>query len=102
MERPAALAKPPNPGDCLVERAMTGAAPAIDLVQPLWAVDADPDIDVSFGEEGTPCVIDQRAVGLKGVRQLSFGGLQAVDQPECSPVKIDRQHHRLTGMPDDG
>src|SRR6266513_4800111 len=54
MERHAALAKPPNPGDCLLEGTMTGAAPAIDVVQPFWAVDADPDIDVGFGEEGTP------------------------------------------------
>src|ERR1043166_2379778 len=81
---------------------IAGAAPAIEVVQPLWAVDADADIDMGFGEERAPCVVDQRAIGLKGMRQLDFRGLQAVDQPKPPPVKVDRQHHRLAGMPNDG
>jgi hypothetical protein len=101
MERHAVMPKPADPGDGLVEGAATGAGHPIDVVQPLGAVHADPDIDLLFSEERAPRVVDQRPVGLEGVRQAQPCRLQPVDQPERPSIKIDRQHHRFAGVPDD-
>ena len=49
-------------------------------MQPLGAIDADPDIDLLFGEERAPGVVDQRPVGLEGMRQAQFRRFQFVDQ----------------------
>src|SRR4029077_17433108 len=47
VERDAALSKSPDPGDGPVEGTAAGTAPPVDVVQPLRAVDADPDVHVS-------------------------------------------------------
>src|SRR5205814_9998433 len=100
MKWDAALAEPADPSDGLVESAAPGTGAPINVVQLLRTVDANPDIDRLLGEERAPRVINQRSIGLKRVRQRHVGRLHAVDQPKGAPVEIDREHHRLTGMPD--
>ena len=101
MEWHTARAKPADAGDRPVKGAAPGAAPTVDVVQPLRPVDADPDIDFGFGEEIAPRVVDQRAVGLKGVGQIDIRRLQLIDQRKSATIKFGRQNHRLAGMPDD-
>jgi hypothetical protein len=95
------LSKSPDPGDGPVEGTAAGTAPPVDVVQPLRAVDADPDVHVMLEEEPAPLIVDQRSIGLERVCQHQFRRLQIVDQAECPAVEIGRQHQRFAGMPDD-
>ena len=94
-------AQKPDAGDRPVKGASARAGQPVAVVKMLWAVDADPDTDPFLGEERTPCLVDQGPVGLKRMRHYDVRGLQPIDHPERIAIEVDRQNHRLAGMPDD-
>ena len=65
VERHPTPAQKPDTGDRPVERAAARSGHSVAVVQMPGAIDADPEIDLRFGEERAPGLVDQGSVGLE-------------------------------------
>src|SRR5262249_26641864 len=101
MKRHAIAAQPADTGNRAVKGAASRSGTAIEVVETLRAIDRNTDADPFAEEKFAPGVVGQCAVGLERVIEHEIGRLQGLDLAEGAPVEIDRQYHRLTGMPDD-
>ena len=74
---------------------------AIGVVEFRRAVDAQADEEMVFGKEFTPFVVQQGAVGLQGVADLSATGVFLL-QGNRFPEKVDSQQRRFSSLPGEG
>src|SRR6516165_7985558 len=102
VKRELVPAQQPDAGDCPVEGTPARAGAPVAVMKMLGAIDADPDTDPLVREKPTPCIVDQGSVRLKRMGHRQLRGLQSIDCAECVAIELDRENHRLAGVPDDG
>ena len=67
-----------------------------------WAVDAQPNQKIVFLEEGAPLIIQQDAVGLKGVFHGLTGPAVLFDELDRAPEELELHQRRFASLPRHG
>jgi hypothetical protein len=81
------------------EAALTALVDAVSVVDLSWAVDRQADQEVVLGEERSPLVVEQGAVGLDRVGDLLARLLQRFGQFHRPAEKTQPHHRRLAPLP---
>ena len=80
--------------------ATTTSVLSVGIVQPLRAVNAQPDLEVLIGQEGAPILIEESAIGLEVVPAGPPRGEVALLELDGAPVEVDSRECRLATVPD--
>src|SRR5262249_41924578 len=72
----------------------------VAIVQEVRAVHADAEVYVWAAQKSAPVGVKQRGVGLKGLEDWDAVEVAPLEQSSRCFVKGDRQHERLTSMPE--
>jgi hypothetical protein len=83
----------------VVEGTLVALADAIGVMQGARSVDADPDEVVVPFEKLRPFVVDQRAVGLDGVKHAQMWSAVLLRELHGAAEKIEAPQHRLAALP---
>ena len=99
VELDAVLAQMPPSLHDEVEGALSAPVAPVGVVQFARPVDAQADQEIVLLEEGAPGVIEQHAVGLKGVLHLLAGPPVFLDQRDRVLEELQLHQRRLAALP---
>ena len=91
VKRHPVTAQQANACDRFLKGAAPGAGHPVAVIQALWRVDADADIDMMLGKEIAPRLVDQCPIRLEGMSHRQLRRLQCLNRAEGIAVELDRR-----------
>src|SRR5208337_1348183 len=101
VEFDSVLAQVPPALHHLVEGALFAAVEPVRVVDLAWAVNAQANQEIVFLEEAAPLIVEEDAVGLKGMLHDLLGAAVLFDELDGASEEVDLHQRRFASLPRD-